>query len=333
MRQLLRVELTRLLWRRAVLLLLAASVVIPVVIGVATVWNTQPPSAADKQRIDTLVAEQRESPQVQRDLAQCIEEPNDWGVDPDTDDVRAQCEEFILPQPEWFADYRELDLAEEREQGSGFGVVVIVTLLMVLAGTTFAGNDWNSGSMSNQLLFEPRRGRVWAAKGLVVLVGAFAVSAVVFTAYWLALSAVARARDLPAGNALVLDCLQQGWRGALVAGCAALGGYALTMLFRSTVATLGVLFAVAVAGGMLVAALGIGERWQPQVNLTAVVLDGTTYYVEVPQECFGMQPPDDPSLCDDERELSLEQGGGYLGVLLVLGLVPSALSFRRRDVP
>ena len=331
--RLFRVELTRLLWRRAVLLLLAASVVIPVVIGVVTVWNTQPPSADEKARIEALVADERESPQVQRDLAQCVEQPQNWGIDPDATDIQAQCEEYVLPRPEWFADYRELDLAEEREQGSGFGVVVIVTLLMVLAGTTFAGNDWNSGSMSNQLLFEPRRGRVWSAKGLVVLVGAFAVSAVVFTAYWLALVVVARARDLPAGNALLLDCLQQGWRGALVAGCAALGGYALTMLFRSTVATLGVLFAVAVAGGMLVAALGIGERWQPQVNLTAVVLDGTTYFVEVPQECYGMQPPDDPSLCDDQRELTLEQGGGYLGALLVLGLVPSALSFRRRDVP
>ena len=39
-----------------------------------------------------------------------------------------------------------------------------VTLLMLLAGTTFAGHDWNTGSMSNQLLFEPRRARVWVAK-------------------------------------------------------------------------------------------------------------------------------------------------------------------------
>ena len=38
-------------------------------------------------------------------------------------------------------------------------------------------------------------------------------------------------------------------------------------------------------------------------------------------------------MVDDQRELTLEQGGGYLGALLVLGIVPSALSFRRRDVP
>jgi hypothetical protein len=333
MMRLAKVEITRLLWRRAVLVLLAASIVIPVVIGVATVWNTRPPSAEEKARIEALVAEERARPSVERDLEACLEQPSNWGINPDTDDVPARCEEYVLPQPEWYADYRELDLADEREQGSGFGVVVVVTLLMVLAGTTFVGHDWNSGSMSNQLLFEPRRGRVWAAKGLVVLVGALVVSAVVFTAYWLTLFAVARSRDLPAGNALLLDCLQQGWRGAVVAAVAALGGYALTMLFRSTVATLGALFAVAVAGGMLVAALGIGERWQPQVNLSAVILDGTTYWVEVPDECYGMQPPTDPATCDDQRELTLEQGGGYLGAALLLAGVPSVLSFRRRDVP
>ena len=41
---------------------------------------------------------------------------------------------------------------------------MLVTLVMLLAGTTFAGHDWNTGSMGNQLLFEPRRARVWGAK-------------------------------------------------------------------------------------------------------------------------------------------------------------------------
>jgi ABC-2 type transport system permease protein len=332
MRRLLGVELTRLLWRRAVLLLLVAAVVIPVVIGVATVWNTRPPSAEEKARIDDLVARERERPRTQRQLDRCLDKPQQYGADPDGD-VQAQCEDMVLPQPEWFAGYQELDLAVERDQGSGLAVVVVVALLMVLAGTTFVGHDWNSGSMSNQLLFEPRRGRVWAAKAVVVIAGAVAVSAVVLSAYWGAMFAVARSRDLPSGTSLLVDCLEQGLRGAVVAGCAALGGYALTMLFRSTVATLGVLFAVALAGGLLVAALGISQRWQPQANLSAVVLNGTTYFVEVPEECYGMRPPDDEETCDDQRELSFGQGGGYLGGVLLLAGVPSVLTFRRRDVP
>ena len=43
-------------------------------------------------------------------------------------------------------------------------LVILLAILMMLAGTTFAGHDWASGSVSNQLLFEPRRPRVWAAK-------------------------------------------------------------------------------------------------------------------------------------------------------------------------
>ena len=209
---------------------------------------------------------------------------------------------------------------------------MVVSLLLVLAGTTFVGHDWNSGSMSNQLLFEPRRVRVWVAKGGVVLGVAFALCLIVITAYWLVLFAVARSRDLPAGNGLLVDCLQMGLRGAVVAGLSALGGFALTMLFRSTVATLGVLFAVTIAGGLLIAALGISERWYPQLNLMAVVTNGATYYAELPDECFGTRPPEGVD-CDGERELSAAQGAAYLVPLLLAGGAASLLSFRRRDVP
>lgn len=337
MRRLFRVELTRLLWRRAVLLLLAASVVIPVVIGVVTVWNTQPPSADEKARIEALVADERESPQVQRDLAQCVEQPQNWGIDPDATDIQAQCEEYVLPRPEWFADYRELDLPEEREQGSGFGVVVIVTLLMVLAGTTFAGNDWNSGSMSNQLLFDARRGRVWTAKAVAVTLVALVTSVVVSTTYWLAMWATMHLRDIPVADGGLTDTLLFGLRGAAFATAAALGGYALTMLFRSTVATVGVLFGVTLAGGIIIAVLGIGEQWQPQKNVSAIVKNGTVYYVDVPESCYSgqreMQEPEPNSECDSMRDLSPWHGVGYYGTALVATVGASVLSFRRRDVP
>ena len=142
-------------------------------------------------------------------------------------------------------------------------MVVVVTLLLVLAGTTFAGHDWNSGSMSNQLLFEPRRARVWVAKGGVVLGGR--VHRLPWSCSPALLARPLRrrpvprppgrqrpARRLPAARAA---------RAPSSRPVAALGGFALTMLFRSTVATLGVLFAVAIAGGLLIAALGISERW------------------------------------------------------------------------
>jgi ABC-2 type transport system permease protein len=332
MTRLLRVELTRLRWRRAVLLLLAAAVVIPIVIGIATVWDTKPPSAEERANVDAMVAEETQQPYIKKQLRQCVKKPQQYGLDPQATDLQAQCEEITLPRAEWYADYRELNLVEERQQGSGLAVVVVISLLLVLAGTTFAGHDWNSGSMSNQLLFEPRRTRVWIAKGGVILGVAFTLCLVVITVYWLALFAVARSRDLPSGTGLLVDCLQMGLRGALVAGLSALGGFALTMLFRSTVATLGVLFAVTIAGGLLIAALGISERWYPQTNLMAVITDGATYYVEPPDECFGSRPLEDIS-CDGERNLSAAQGTAYLGPLLLVGGLASLVSFRRRDVP
>jgi ABC-type transport system involved in multi-copper enzyme maturation permease subunit len=213
------------------------------------------------------------------------------------------------------------------------GVVAILTALLLLAGTTFIGHDWNSGSMSNQLLFEPRRGRVWAAKALAVTAVSLVLAAAVSSAYWLAMWSTMRARGLPVLDGSLADSLSYGLRGAGFAAAAALGGYALTMLFRSTVATVGVLFAVTVAGGLLIAMLGLSEHWQPQKNVAAIVKNGTTYYVEPPLSCEGVIVGSGDGICDPERPLSLWDGVGYYGAALLLVGGASVLSFRRRDVP
>lgn len=331
MRRLLLVELTRLRWRRAVLLLLAAAVAVPVIFGIAVAWNTKPPSAQERASVAQEVERESKQPYVQRDLKRCLDKPRQYGLDPESAELQAECEEMVLPKEEWFLYWEELDLVQERD-ATGLAVVAIVSVLLLLAGTTFVGHDWNSGSMSNQLLFETRRSRIWGAKALVVFGVSLVLSLVVFSGYWLGLWALARSRDLPATTEILVDCLQDGLRGACLAAFAALGGYALTMLFRSTVATLGVLFAVAVAGGALIAVLGIDAKYQPQNSVAAVVLDGAEYYVQVPDECWGRRPPAG-DVCDETRVLSAESGAGYLGGLSLLAVAASALSFRRRDVP
>ncbi len=331
MKRLLHVELTRLRWRRAVLLLLVAVVALPIVFGVARAWSTRPPSAEEIARVDRLVAEETAHPRVQRELTRCLTKPQRYGLDADAADLQAQCESFVLPQPEWFAYYDTLDLVEERDE-TGLAVVALVSVLLLLAGATLVGHDWSSGSMSNQLLFETRRTRLWTAKALVVFSVALVLSLAVFSAYWVALWTVARSRDLPATTEILVDCLQDGLRGALIAAGAALGGYALTMLFRSTVATLGVLFALAVAGGALIAVLGIDAKFQPHTNVAAVILDGASYYVQVPDECYSARPPQG-DVCVDQKVLPASDGSIYVGSFLVLAGAASALSFRRRDVP
>lgn len=331
---LLRVELTRLRWRRAVWLLTLAAIVIPAVIAVATIWNTRPPAADDLAEAERQAAQEASQPYIQDELERCLERPRRYGVDPDGD-VQTLCEESVVPQADWFFYFEQLDLRSEMDFGSGFGVITVLTLLLMLAGTTFVGHDWSSGSMSNQLLFESRRGRIWSAKAIVVTAYALVTAVAVSAAYWIVLYLVARSRDLPVDRHLLLDCLQYGGRGALFAAAAALAGFALTMLFRSTVATIGILFALSVFGGILIAVAGLDGKWQPATNLEAIVKNGTTYYADVPDRCYSdpiSDRPDD-SECDQERELSAQWGVGYYGVLTLAAGAASVASFRRRDVP
>jgi len=326
MRALFRVELTRLRWRRAVVLLVAACVLVPGVIWGAVAWNTRPVSATELHHAQRMVEEQRQDPGYQRQLTKCEAKPGRYGVG-GSNDVRAACEDMMLPQVSWFVSRPALDLASERN-GSGIGVAIVITMLMMLLGTTFVGHDWNSGSMSNQLLFDPRRGRVWAAKGLVVLLAGLVVAGGVLAAYWTGLWALAEHRDVRIHDGVLSDVYRQAWRATLVAGFAGLGGYAMTMLFRSTVATLGVLFAVAIAGPLLITLLGFpgNERLMPQNNYAALVLDGFTYFVP-PDACL-------PDGCNEVRKhIGPVDGATYFGGLLLLAAVPSVLSFRRRDVP
>jgi ABC-type transport system involved in multi-copper enzyme maturation permease subunit len=319
------VELTRLRWRRAVLALVLLSVVVPLLIGVARVWETRPLSEAQ-------VADFRA--QVSGQVSECVDHPRQWGIrTKDPERIQARCTRNTVG---WTLPRRSLSLAGERSGGSGMGVVAVLTAFLMLAGTTFVGHDWHSGSMSNQLLFEPRRRRLWTAKALAVTGVAFALAAVVSTAYWLGLWATMRVRDLPVLDGSLTDSLLYGLRGAGFAAAAALGGYALTMLFRSTVATVGVLFGVSVAGGIVIAVLGIGDQWQPQKNVAAIVKDGTTYWADVPESCYvepQQEPPTDESDCDSQRDLPIGHSLGYYGVALVATVGASVVSFRRRDVP
>ena len=324
MRRLIGVELTRLRWRRAVVVLLAAMVVLPVVIGVVTVLQKDAPGGEDAM----VVAERLAAEELER----CVADPEGYfGSTVPEEDVRQLCEEGI--QPEFFLSYNRLDLEIEREEGAGFGVAVIVGLLAMLVGTTFVGHDWNTGSMGNQLLFVPRRLRVWLAKAVAVGAACLVAAALGVTIFWFVLAARFWSSGVDIPDGLLLDGLLQGWRGAGVAAAAGLGGYAITMLSRSTVFTLGLLFGVSVAGGILIGVLVDDPGWvDPTVNISAVIQDGSTYYVDVPESCY-TTGDFDSSECDPERTRGLGDGLIYLGILGAVIVTGSTLSFRRRDVP
>jgi hypothetical protein len=312
------VELTRLRWRRAALVLAALGVLAPLAVFIGIVLTT------DAQSVDELADDY--GPQVRQEYSRCLAHPGRFGIPTDLSEAELAtgCENYI--DRSWGGGH--LDLVEQRESGTGPAVIVLITLAMLLAGTTFAGHDWHTGSMGNQLLFEPRRARVWGAKLAAVVVAASGLALAVLVAYWTGLYAVASVRDVPIPDHAMVAAYKQAVLGTIFVGGAAAFGYALTMLLRSTVGTLGLLFAAGFLGLVVVGALGINsaEEVMPWGNFVAYTVGGYTYYTD--QVCFS--PRDG---CDPENLIGRLHGTVYFLVVLAAVGVPSFLTFLRRDVP
>lgn len=333
MMRLIGVELTRVRWRRAVLLMMAAAVVIPIVVMAISLWDSRPVSDAEIRQAEEIAAReaerQRSDPMFQQDVERCQENPQEWGY-PDAE----ACETEMLPRAEWYLTRTPLQPESVlRDQGAAVGIIGAV--LMLLAGATYIGHDWASGSMSNQLLFEPRRLRVWGAKALAIGAYAAVVALLGQVLFWVGILLAARAWDIDMGTVTGrLDGLLL--RSVVLVAFAAVFGFALTMLFRSTVATLGILFAVVVAGTIVLNVLPIADaqRWHPATNLLAWLQHGTEFYgggevvctydeTTGAQECSG----------DGYRFLTLAGAARYLGALVAVAVALSIPSFLRRDVP
>ena len=316
MTALLKVELTRLLWRRAVLVLLVLAVVLPLAVFVLRVFDTRTSS------FDEVVADN--GSYVLDEVEQCVTHPGQYQV-AGADDVTLACQQVVAG---WYGN-SPLDLVDERETGGALAAILLVTMVLLLAGITFAGHDWNTGSMSNQLLFEPRRERVWLAKALAVGLLTAALAMAVLAAFWTGLWATASIRDLTIPEHAVSAGYKQAVLGAGIASGAAVFGYALTMLLRSTVGTLGLLFAVGFFCVVIVAGvLGLGgelERVMPWGNFYAYAV-GTYEYYDYDSCGFGAD-----GSCGSE---TIKRGASilYFTVIWVAVAVPSLLSFRARDV-
>ena len=327
--RLIRVELTRLRWRRAVVTLLTAGLLIPLIVLGATLWNNRPVTDGERREAARTAAQEADQPFVRDQIEDCEGSPEDFGV------ASAQeCEAMLTPQPEWFLTRQPLDVAGVLE-GQGTALPVIMLVLLLLAGATYVGADWATGSMSNQLLFEPRRGRVWAAKAiaLVLVSSVIAVSMQALFYLGIRLAESRWAIDTPAHAWDRLDGIVL--RGTLIVVGAAVLGFALTTLFRSTVATLGILFGAAVVGTFFIAILGETRQFLlPPLNLQAFIQGGAEYYVGGPN---GVTCTSDPSTgemsCTGTETLTLRSSATYLGTLLVASVVASLVSFRRRDIP
>ena len=323
--RLLLVELSRFRSRRAIALMLVGAALLTVLIAVTTAWDTRPVSEADRAAAQAQADAEAERPHVAREIARCEQNPRRY-LGPRAE--AGECAAAMTPQADWFLFRAELSLAEENRD-SAMAVLVISAAVMIIIGTTFAGADWASGSMSNQLLFEPRRARVWLAKAGAVFVGTMAATALFITAFWAFLFVLAEARGIATGATVQETIRWTAARGVLLAGAGAVGGYALTMLLRHTVGTLAAMFVYAVGGEMLIASVpveGMG-RWSLANNMFAWLQDGYEYY--------DSSLPCEPgrNFCDQLGTLTLGSAAAYIAVLLAAVMVLSLVLFRRRDIP
>jgi ABC-2 type transport system permease protein len=320
--RLLLVELSRFRARRAIALIVLGAVLLTAYLAVATVWDTRPVGASERASAQAQATADSQSPAFKRELARCEKHPQRYLGEGNA----SMCVEQMTPRPEWYLNRTPLSL-ENVQQDAGVAVVLLVAALMVIAGTTFAGADWASGSISNQLLFEPRRVKVWLAKAGAVFLATLVASAAITAAFWVTLYLVAEARGIPTGAGVQEAIRAMAGRGVLLAAVGALGGFAATMLLRHTVGTLAVMFAYAVGGAALTEALpitGVG-RWNLSNNVFAWIYDGYKYYDHtLPCPMNGD--------CNQSAFLSLGHGVAYLAVLLAIVVVASVALFRRRDI-
>ncbi len=316
------VELDRFRSRRAVVLVLLAGAVLTALLAGTAVWDSRPVSAAEHATARARAAADAADPGFKRELATCRRHPGQFFGPGGT---ARQCTGMLTPRPENYLARRPLSLAEQQHD-RGLTQLVLLAALSIIVGATFAGGDWASGSMSNQLLFEPRRTRVWLAKAAAVTVGTLVASGVLVAGFWASLYLTAEARGLPLGASVQEQVRWLAARGVLLAGFAGLGGFALTMLLRHTVGTLALLFAYVVGGEALVALLPVDRagQWslaQQRVRLGAQRHPGLRRPAGVPAEPRRLRPLL-PGAADARRGLPRGAAGGHAAG--VLAGVPAA---------
>jgi len=112
---------------------------------------------------------------------------------------------------------------------------------------------------------------------------------------------------------------------ALIVG-GAVGGLALAMLFRSSLAAIGLVAGYGLAGEAVLRSVSPDIEPFLLSGRVAAFLDGEYRITRYPTAC-GSQS------CEPEIiRLTALQGGIYLGVLLAVVLLASVVLFRRRDV-
>lgn len=321
--RLLLVELSRLRSRRVIAVLVLVAAVFAAVVAGVTAYETRPLTTSDRTEASAQADLESQRPELRTEVRSCEADPTSY-LGPDAD--AAACAEMLVPDAESYYPRKPLDLGSALD-GRGLPLALVLAGLMVVIGGTFAGGDWSSGSIATQLLFEPRRTRVWLAKAGAVTVSSAVVATVVLGGFWLSLFALAEARGISVPTAEVEHVLWHVVRAVGLATGAALGAFALTMVFRHTVATMALLFVYAVGGEIAVNLLPLqgSGRWSVGNNAYGWLATRHRYF-DATIECTPGER------CGSMQLMTHLESGLFLGALLVVAVLVSLVWFRRRDV-
>ncbi len=323
--RLLAVELNRFRSRRAIGLLALAAILVAAVLVGATAWQTRPLTADDRTNATAQADLEGQRSEIQQQVRACRADPTSY-LGPSA--TAEKCADALVPGASAYYPREPLTLRSALSPGGlGLPLALIVVGLMVIAASTFVGADWSSGSLTNQLLFEPRRVRLWLAKAAAVVIGSGLVTLVALTGYWLGIGSVAQARGLGLPSGQVTDV---GWhvvRAVALGMGAALGAFALTAVFRHTVATLALLFIYSVGGEIAVNLLPIegAGRWSVGNNALGWLAPHHRYF----DATISCTPGE---RCSSTQVMTHLESGTFLGVLLGIAVVISLVGFQRRDV-
>jgi ABC-type transport system involved in multi-copper enzyme maturation permease subunit len=327
--RLLLVEVRRLFARRFVWIGALALLAGIGAVLVITAAQSNVPDAADRARAQQLASEQAASVQADRDACEASQRPGAEPSDPATARFPPgfNCNDIAEPSAEQFLVDRPFRFTEDMEDITQ-ALTIVLALFAFLVGATAVGAEWHHGTMAALLLWEPRRLRVFTGKLLALLGGVTVISvagyAVSVAGHW----GVARLRGVvgPITADFQRDLALVTARGFAVVLAASAAGFALAYLLRRTAAALGVLigyFGVVEIGSRIF----FNERAEPFL-LTSY----TAAWLSNGLKLFRYDCGADGQCAEHTINLTLWQGGLYVGSVALILVLLSAVVFRRQEV-
>ena len=150
-------------------------------------------------------------------------------------------------------------------------IATFVILLGALLGASLGGADWTNNTMQTLLTWEPRRTRVYLVRGLVIAVCVFAITVflqMVFSGVDVLVAATRGSTGFLPSDFWRSVALTIG-RTSVVASVFGVIAYAIAMIGRSTVASLGALF------GYLILFEGVIAGFRPSIQGNLLVRAAT----------------------------------------------------------